>query len=381
MIVRVKTKQLPAKLLYRAFVRNGVEHFYGVPDSTLSPFGSYLDTYAKDSHDIAVNEGSAVALAIGFYLATSKLPLVYMQNSGLGNAINPLVSLADPLVMGIPMLLLIGWRGQPGKKDEPQHTKQGLITGRLLETLGIPYAVLSSDISTASEQIKKARIVAEKNKQPFALLAEPGIFKPNKLPAPTAAAHLSRESAIKQIVRSLEGFEAVVATTGKTGRELFEYRQSEGQSHHKELLVVGGMGHASTIAAAVAQHSPNKVYCLDGDGAVLMHMGALAAIGASSLNNFYHIVLNNGTHESVGGQPTIGRKVDLPNVALACGYAKAYTVKDMAALDNTLRSFKKDRGPVFLEVIVSSSSRPNLGRPNVPPSANKENFMSYLSGA
>jgi len=375
----IKTNQLSPSELYEALTKNGVDYFCGVPDSLLSSFSFYLIEHAKNSHDIAVNEGNAVALAIGYYLATEKVPLVYMQNSGLGNAINPLVSLADPLVMGIPLLLLIGWRGQAGKKDEPQHKKQGLITTKLLSDLDIPYVVLSSKNAEVSQQVASAIKNMRRSHKPFALLVEDGTFIPPINQIKENKYTLSREDAIKVIVSSLDSSDVVVATTGKASRELFEHREVAGQNHAQDLLIVGGMGHASTIALTIARQKPKlKVYCIDGDGAALMHLGALANIGSRGPTNFYHFIINNGTHESVGGQPTIAFNIDIPAIAKACGYKHTYSVKDKSGLKNVLRATGKLTGPILVEVRVNNKSRSNLIRPTTHPSKNKEDFISFL---
>ncbi len=373
-------KRLSPEDLYKALIKNGVNYFCGVPDSLLSSFGFYLEDHAKEFSDIAVNEGSAVASAIGYYLATSKLPAVYMQNSGLGNAINPLVSLADPLIMGIPMILLIGWRGQPGRTDEPQHLKQGLITTGLLTNLGIPYVVLSRNTKTVLLQIKKASKDALALKRPVALLVESDTLKSYEKPVKPTKYSLSREEVIGYIAENMANLGVIVATTGKTGRELFEYREKKDRGHEKDLLVIGGMGHASSIAASIAQQKPErKVYCIDGDGAMLMHMGSLATIGSKRLKNFYHFVVNNGSHESVGGQPTVGFNIDMPAIAKACGYAHTFSVDKRDSLGDVLTAIEKLGGPVFIEVRVGSGSRTGLTRPSIHPSENKNSFMSYLN--
>lgn len=377
----VAKTQLNSADLYDALAKNGVSYFCGVPDSLLSPFGFYLEDHAKDSHEIAVNEGSAVAMGIGYYLATEKIPLVYLQNSGLGSASNPLTSLADPLVMGIPMLLLIGWRGQPSKKDEPQHKKQGLITTKLLSGLDIPFVVLSSDGIKASEQVAKAASNAKQSQRPVALVVESGTLLPYKAQPRKNKYALSREEAVGDIVNSLDDVDVVVATTGKTSRELFEHRETNGQKHQQDLLVVGGMGHASSIALTIAKQKPKrKVYCIDGDGALLMHMGSLAAIGNTGLKNIYHFVINNGSHESVGGQPTIGFDVDIPAIAKGSGYRHVCFITERDALKTILTDIKNLEGPVLIEVRVNMNSRTNLKRPTIHPSKNKEDFISFLKG-
>lgn len=366
--------------LYQSLIDNDVGYFCGVPDSSLSSFGHYLESHAKKSHDVAINEGNAVALAIGYYLATSKIPLVYMQNSGLGNATNPLISLADPLIMGVPMILLIGWRGQPGKKDEPQHVKQGMATISLLDSLGIPHQILASDAIKASKQVQDVASKALQTKQPFALLVQADTLQAYKANHSTASDFsLSREEAIQRIVDGLTSHDIIVATTGKASRELFEYRQAKRQSHQQDLLTVGGMGHASAIAYSIAKQKPKrKVFVIDGDGAVLMHMGSLAFIGSSKQKNFYHLVINNGAHQSVGGQPTIAHDVDLPGIAKASGYSHVYSLSKREEVAEVLCSLKDLAGPVFVEINTNSLSRPDLIRPTIHPSKNKEAFMKFL---
>lgn len=380
MAKKIDESQLHPKELYDLFVKYAVNYFCGVPDSSLSSFGFYLEDHSKSRHDIAINEGNAVAMAIGYYLANSEVPLVYMQNSGLGNAINPIVSLADPLIMGIPMILLIGWRGQPGKKDEPQHQKQGLITQDLLDTLGIPHLILSRNPQEVSKQVHRAVSETLQSKRPFALIVESDTFERYaRIDEAVNNYQLSREDSIELITKSLGDLDVVVATTGKTGRELFEHRDKVKQTHKKDLLIIGGMGHASSIAGSIAQWKPKrKVYCIDGDGALLMHMGSLPLLAGKNLKNFYHIVINNGSHESVGGQSTVGFEIDIPAIAKAAGYAYAYRTITSGELKDILKTIRKLDGPILVEVRVNTASRTNLARPTIHPSENKESFMSFL---
>lgn len=379
MAKKTAESQLYPKELYDVLVKNEMNYFCGVPDSSLSSFVFYLEGHAKATHDIAVNEGNAVALAIGYYLATSKVPLVYMQNSGLGNAINPLVSLADPMIMGIPVILLIGWRGQPGKIDEPQHEKQGLITQNLLDLLGIHHAILSRNPTEVFQQVGKAVKNALKSKQPFALIVENGTFKEQRVSRLAKNYPLKREEVIELVAESINDSDVIIATTGKTGRELFEYRDKVKQAHDKDLLIVGGMGHASSVALSVAQQKPDrKTYCIDGDGALLMHMGSVPFIGHKNLKNFYHVVVNNGSHESVGGQPTVGFEIDIPAIAKASGYARAYSASKPEEVKSILQAMRKLKGPILLEIRVNNISRTNLIRPTIHPSENKKSFMSFL---
>ena len=340
---------------------NGVDFFCGVPDSLLKSFCAYLTDNCGENHVIAANEGGAVGLAAGHYLATGMPALVYMQNSGQGNAVNPLASLADPDVYSIPMVLLVGWRGQPGVKDEPQHVKQGKITVSLFETLGIPTEILPDDDESAAEMTRKMVERAKAESRPVALIVRKGLFAEYKLQnkKPDIAA-LPREQAIEDVLKSLPEDAVVVSTTGMISREVYETRERLGQDHSRDFLTVGSMGHASMIALGIARAQPSRrVYCLDGDGASIMQMGNMAIVGQSGCNNLTHIVFNNAAHDSVGGQPTVGGAIDLPAIASACGY-------------------NRQGAPVFKEVLVAKGARKDLGRPKEPPEVNKALYMKTL---
>ena len=339
----------------------GIGLFVGVPDSLLKSFCAYLTDNCGDSHVIAANEGGAVGLAAGHYLATGKPALVYMQNSGQGNAVNPLCSLADPDVYSIPMVLLVGWRGQPGVKDEPQHVKQGKVTVSLFETLGIPTEILPDDDESAAEMTRKMVERAKAESRPVALIVRKGLFAEYKLQnkKPDIAA-LPREQAIEDVLKSLPEDAVVVSTTGMISREVYETRERLGQDHSRDFLTVGSMGHASMIALGIARAQPSRrVYCLDGDGASIMQMGNMAIVGQSGCANLTHIVFNNAAHDSVGGQPTVGGAIDLPAIASACGY-------------------NRQGAPVFKEVLVAKGARKDLGRPKEPPQVNKALYMKTL---
>ena len=357
-----------------------MDYYCGVPDSSLAGLGPLVDARPGCQHRIAVNEGQAVAWAIGYHLATGGLPLVYLQNSGLGHAMNPLVSLADPLVLGIPMILLVGWRGQPDHPDEPQHQRQGRITVALLQEMGCYPQRLRSTRDEMRQQVAGVAATARNQQQAVALLLERGSCGPGPAETPVATTLPNREQAIERIVASLPPDTVVVATTGKASRELFELRSRAGQPHDQDLLVVGGMGHAASIAAAIAQQHPTRpIVCLDGDGAVLMHMGVLATTGTQSPGNLYHFVLNNGAHESVGGQPTVGWAIDLPAVAVACGYRRAFSCRQETDLAGVLEGLPQLDGPILIEVRVGSRSRGDLSRPDLGPAANKRALMRHLS--
>ena len=363
---------------------NGIDFFTGVPDSLLKDICAYItDNTPKKNNIIAANEGNAVALAAGYHLATGKLPLVYMQNSGMGNTVNPLLSLADEQVYSIPVLLMIGWRGEPGIKDEPQHKKQGLVTIDLLEAMQIPYYVLSSDEKEAEKQVAEAASKAKETSAPVALVVKKGTFEKYTIKEKIETGYpLKREEAIKKIVSYLDEKAVIVSTTGKTSRELFEVREANGQPHFTDFLTVGSMGHTSQIALGIALQKPErKIVCIDGDGAVLMHMGGMAIIGSQQPDNYVHIVINNGAHESVGGQPTVGLTIDLPAIALANNYRSAVKVKTGEELEKALKNIKSETCPALIEVLVKTGSRADLGRPTIKPVDNKKNFMNNLSNS
>jgi phosphonopyruvate decarboxylase len=365
--------------LLRVLASHGVTFFTGVPDSLLKEFCDCVaDRAAPGDHLIAANEGGAVAAALGYHLATGRTPLVYLQNSGLGNAINPLLSLADPAVYGTPMLLLIGWRGEPGTRDEPQHAKQGAVTLALLDAMELPYAILDAD--TRELQNAVTGLLDRARGMPCAMVVRKGTFAACRAPITTRpAGSLDREWTIAGIADSAAPGDLFVATTGVTARELYEHRVRRREDHARDFLVIGGMGHASQIAHALAVHQPSRqVYCLDGDGALLMHMGALATIGASRVRNFRHVVLNNGAHESVGGQPTAALSIDVPAIARAAGYARAARIEVANELPRAVRELREGDGPALLEVRIATGHRSDLGRPASPPAHYKNALMHGL---
>ena len=367
---------------FNMLTAHGTEFFTGVPDSLLKNFCAYLsDNTTQNNHIIAVNEGCAIALAAGFHLATGKIPLVYMQNSGIGNAVNPLLSLADSDVYSIPMILLISWRGEPGVKDEPQHLKQGKVTCAMFEAMGIPHLILSGNEEEAAGQLEECYSKIKKYNSPFALIVRKDIFAPYSLSDKNVddaeKLPMSREDALDTIVRLSSSNDIFVSTTGMASRELYELREKYGMSHEQDFLTVGSMGHASSIALAIALQKPEiSVTCIDGDGAALMHLGGMAAIGALKQSNLRHIVLNNGAHDSVGGQPTIARKIDLCGIARGAGYIRFFSVKTQEELHHVLG---EKNGPLFIEVMIDKGNRKDLGRPGTSPQDNKEAFMRFLS--
>lgn len=334
---------------------NGVKFFTGVPDSYLNGFCNHLiNNFSTSDNIIAANEGNAIAIASGHYLATGEIPLVYMQNSGMGNAVNPLVSLADKNVYSIPMLLLIGWRGQPDTGDWAQHKLQGEITTRLLELMHIPYTILEDDNSAFDSVIKTAVSYAKNNRTPYALIAPKGVMAGEKGNNKDNAYPLSREEAIEIILDNMPQNTVYSATTGRATRELFFLRERRNEGKQCDFLNIGSMGHASSVALGIAQAKPDrKVVCLDGDCAAMMHLGAFTTVSKVNVPNFLHIVLNNGAHESVGGQPSAGFLIDFTEIARASGYntvEKAATNKqELIAALNVLKNSDK---AAFVEVRI-----------------------------
>ena len=363
-----------------ALREKGIDCFAGVPDSLLKNICAYITDHFDSAHNIiAANEGAAVGLAAGHYLATGQPACVYMQNSGEGNIINPLASLTDQEVYNIPVLLLIGWRGRPGVHDEPQHVKQGKVTTGLLNVMGVNYEVLSKEEDKAAKQIDKAA-KALANKEVFALVIEKDTFEDYKLQnVEVNDLTMSREEAIQTVAAALGEKDCIVSTTGMISRELFEYRAAMNQGHERDFLTVGSMGHASQIALGIALSQPERrVWCFDGDGAAIMHMGSMAIVANKAPKNYVHVVFNNGAHDSVGGQPTVGLKIALPAVAKAVGYKACYTVETKDYLVELLNKVKATDGPVLLEVKVKKGNRKDLGRPTTTPIQNKEALMDFL---
>ena len=358
----------------------GVDFFAGVPDSLLKNLCAYItDNVSRENNIIAANEGGAVALAAGYHLATGKTGCVYMQNSGEGNAVNPLLSLMDADVYRMPLLMIIGWRGEPGVHDEPQHVKQGKVTLSLLEAMGIPYAVLDENWEKQTDEA--LRVIRETNGI-YALIVRKGTFEEYKLQNQVASdCALGREEAIKIVVNKLRDDDIVVSTTGMISRELFEYREAKHQGHAHDFLTVGSMGHASQIALGIALQKPERrVVVFDGDGALLMHMGGMAIIGDYAPKNLVHIVFNNGAHDSVGGQPTVGQRIDVEAIAKAVGYADVISVDSqmslMAAMNHV--NCAVIDGVSLININVRKGNRKDLGRPTTTPQENKDALMEEL---
>ena len=358
----------------------GADFYTGVPDSQLKALCDCLiETYGTDPkhHIIAANEGNAVGLAAGYHLATGKTAVVYLQNSGEGNIINPVASLCNDKVYGIPVLFVVGWRGEPGVHDEPQHLYQGEVTLRLLEDMEIAHFVISPETTEdeLKQRIDEFRVLLSKGKQAAFVVRKGALTHEGK--ADYKNAHIMRREEIIRHVLAVSGGDPIVSTTGKASRELFELREAAGESHERDFLTVGSMGHSSSIALGIALQQPEKtVWIIDGDGAVLMHMGALAVLGTTAPSNVVHIVINNGAHETVGGQPTAAGKLDLASLAKACGYPHAVSVERYDALDAALREAKEKRTLSLIEVKCAIGARSDLGRPTITLRKNKQSFMS-----
>ena len=366
---------------YELLIKNGTDFFAGVPDSLLKNLCAYItDNAPAENHIISANEGSATGLATGYHLATGKIPMIYMQNSGEGNMVNPLLSIADPDVYSIPMLIVIGWRGEPGVHDEPQHVKQGKVTCALLDAMKVPYEVLSDNEANLTAQFEKAYKYIKENNAQYAFVIRKGTFDEYKLVNNIPVeGKMSREEAIEKIMLSADDRTAFVSTTGMISRELYEQRDKHNMGHERDFLTVGGMGHASQIALAIAmQKKDRQVYCVDGDGASIMQMGGMATIGSRKPSNYVHFVLNNGAHDSVGGQPTVGREVDFCEIAEGCGYENVVKVTTPEELDAVLGDAETKEKLTFVEVFVTKGARKDLGRPKSTPVENKNALMEFL---
>ncbi len=372
---------IKCKDLYEIFRRNELVFFTGVPDSTFKGWMKFLnEMHGKGlTNRIAAIERDAIGWAAGYYIATGKIGVVYMQNSGLGNTVNPITSLADPKVYSIPMLLMIGWRGEPGKHDEPQHIRMGEITVPLLNVLGIKYSILPESIDDAEKTIMDAKKYMETRSEPYAIIIRKGILEDYDKGTEKQKFELTRENAIKLIVDMMDGDEIIVSTTGKTSRELFEYREKSGSGHQNDFLMVGSMGLTSSFGAEIALQKPEKkVFIFDGDGALIMSQGALSTIGYYSPKNLYHVVFDNQSHDSTGGQPTTSITLDFEKLALANNYKGVRTTETKTGLLNAVKEMIKKEGPQMLIVKVRKGARRGLGRPTTTPIENKEAFIGFV---
>ena len=366
---------------FRMLTDNNVDFFTGVPDSLLKQLCLCIDDNVSNGrHIIAANEGNAIALATGYYLGTSKIALVYMQNSGLGNAVNPLLSLADPEVYSIPMILIIGWRGEPGVKDEPQHIKQGKVQIDLLNSLNLRHDIIFANDTEWEQKIAKGIEVAITENRPYAIVVKKGTFKKyNVVEDKVETDLMTREEALEILLKQIPNDAVIVSTTGKTSREIFEIREKNNEPHFKDFLTVGSMGHCSSIALGIALAQPKrKVICIDGDGAFLMHMGSLAVVGKTQPSNFYHILMNNYVHESVGEQKTAIDSIDAKGIANSTNYKNIIGINTTDELSKDLADFFKNNGPGFLEIKLKPGSRTDLGRPTINPIDNKRNLIEFL---
>ena len=361
----------------------GADFFTGVPDSQLKALCNYLmSTYGVDGkhHIIAANEGNCTAIAAGYHLATGKVPVVYMQNSGQGNIINPVASLLNGDVYGMPCIFVIGWRGEPGVHDEPQHIFQGKVTVKLMEDMDIPVCILSKDTTEEelAAQMESFQTLLAEGKQVCFVVRKGALAFDGKVKYSNDNTML-REDIVRHIA-SAAGEDPIVSTTGKASRELFEIREANGQSHCYDFLTVGSMGHSSSIALGIALQQPQrKVWIIDGDGAVLMHMGAMAVLASQNPGNIVHIVINNGAHETVGGQPTAMANVDVVAVAKGCGYPNAVSVDSFDALDAALAEARAKNELTLIEVKCAIGARDDLGRPTTTAQENKQAFMEFLA--
>lgn len=373
---------IDSKLFYDFLIENNIRFFTGVPDSLLKDFcACIVDHSLKGEHIPAANEGGAVAIACGHYLSTGKVALVYMQNSGIGNAINPLISLADASMYSIPLVLLIGWRGEPGKEDELEHRKQGHVTLPFLDMLDIPYKILSREKENMYESLNWAFRILKDMSRPVAIVIRKNTFSSYQPDENSSnLIELTREEVVRKVASNLGKLDIIVSTTGKTSRELYEYREELDRDHSKDFLVIGSMGHASQIALGLALAKPKRqIYCLDGDGAAIMHMGSFAVIGSQKPANFKHIVINNGAYDSTGGQLSAGFSISFPGIAKSCGYLSSICVDNSLDLVREIQTLKNTKGPALLEIKVRKGARDNLGRPTSSLKKSRINFMEFVS--
>jgi len=383
--------------LERTFVRpsyfcdimkqNDFNFYCGVPDSLLKDLCGYItDNIPEGNHMIVPNEGTAIGVASGYHLNTNKIPIVYFQNSGLGNAINPLLSLTHQDVYSIPILLLIGWRGEIGKKDEPQHLVMGKIMCDMLKLMQIPWDILPDYEEGIQHSIQTAAQYLRNNNSSYALLVRKRTFVTYQFDAGISIEDelLTRREVLYHMIENVKCLNtAYISTTGFTSRELYEIRKEYQVTNNcdnvKEFLTVGSMGHASSIALGLAHSNPMRdVICIDGDGALLMHMGSMTLTGNSKLKNMKHILINNGCHDSVGQQPSHGFITDFVQIAKACGYKTSESVKTKDEIIKALQKLNETEGPCFLEIITKPGAAGNLSRPKSTPKQNKHDFMSFI---
>ena len=363
------------KEFYDYLIEKNMDFFAGVPDSLLKNICACIkENSISDRNIITANEGNAVAMCAGYHISTRKYGVVYMQNSGIGNAINPLLSLVDEEVYSIPMLIMIGWRGEPGTKDEPQHIKQGKVTIPLLNAMNIEHVIIDDDFK---DQINYCMEYMKAKSKPIAIIIKKGIFSDYKIKKEVNDFTLSREEALKTIISSLSSDDLIVSTTGKTSREIFEIREQNKQDHSNDFLTVGSMGHTASIAYGISLGTNRNVYCIDGDGSFIMHMGNFGVIANNAHKNFKYILNNNGAHESVGGQPTVGFSIDVVAILKGFGFKHIYIAKTNDEIEKALKSMK-DQELTALIIYTKQGSREDLGRPTTTPIENKEAIMKKL---
>ncbi len=371
------------KELIALLLKNKNHFITGVPDSIFKHLIIEVKKDNRFEHVITNNEGESCALAAGYHLATGKVPIVYMQNSGLGNTINPLTSLLDENIYSIPALLLIGWRAVPGQKDEPQHKTMGAILPDLLNLLGIPYAIAENNTDMMNYIFQQAASHFKAQQKPFAILFPKDVIKPDTTETKITdipEGSVIREALLELIIKNSKKSDVLITTTGKTSRELYEIRERLGQDHSSDFLTVGSMGCAASIALGVAMQQKNRrVILIDGDGACLMRMEALATIGAQQPENLFHILVDNNAYESTGSQQTLSNKVDFSAIATACNYPNSTTVDTLTDFEKAFGKFNK--GPNMLVVKSFPYSRSDLGRPKTTPIENKMAFMEQLGAS
>ena len=364
------------KNFYDYLISKDLDFFCGVPDSTLKNLCNCIkENNSREKNIITANEGNAIAIAAGYHLSSNKYGVVYMQNSGLGNAINPLLSLVDEEVYKIPMLLIIGWRGEPKVKDEPQHVKQGKVTLSLLDTIGIKYLILDENYKL---KIDECYNYMKKSNQPIALIIRKGTFSDYQNDENLKSKYfLTREEALKCIIENLHNNDFIVSTTGKTSREIFEIREMRKEEHSNDFLTVGSMGHTASIAFGISINTDKNIYCIDGDGSFIMHMGSLGVIAQNARSNFKYVLINNGAHESVGGQPTIAFEIEIDKILLGLGFNNVYKAFTTEEIKTNLKKLENNNLNALI-IYTKQGARSNLGRPTTTPIENKEAMMKKL---
>ena len=359
--------------LIQTLKKNKINFFTGVPDSILKNFSNHLEKYPQKKHVIATNEGSATSLGIGYYLSTKKIPCVYLQNSGLSNAINPLISIASKTVYSIPLFLMIGWRGSPKEIDEPQHLAKGKITQNLLRLLKINFCILRKENDL--KKLKKLIIMSRQKKQAVACLIEKNTLQTRKKKLKNKNnGSILRSDFIRNFLNLIPKKCKIISTTGYTSRELMEIRKKTKSKNGKDFYMVGGMGHSSSVATGYALNSKKQIFCLDGDGSILMHLGPLRTVGYLKNKNLKHIILNNNSHESVGGQITNAEGIDFKKLSISVGYKNYFKITNNKNIKAVLSKFIKIKGPSFLEVKIKNGTLKKLSRPKDLIKI-KENFM------